>query len=152
MTVYVSPRCVRMSVGTTAEHRKSGSACWARTSDPLINSQQAEPLQANENAGSSRFARTRISQKHPISGHSQGFLCTRYVGLLVSGVHGTRTRKARNPVRTVARNSLINRDLPAAAYHPAHRIGRRLGATQLTSQFAGQAWRVPAGPGKTRGL
>ncbi len=58
MTVYVSPRCVRMSVGTTAEHRMSGSACWARTSDPLINSQQAESLQANQNAGSRGFKRT----------------------------------------------------------------------------------------------
>lgn len=80
MTVYVSPRGARLIVGTTAEHRMNGSACWARTSDPLINSQQAESLQANQNAGSSRFARTRISQKHPISGHFQGFLCTRYVG------------------------------------------------------------------------
>lgn len=57
---------------------------------------------------------------------------------MIGGADGTRTRKARNPVRALARNSLIQRDLPAAAYHPAHRIGRRLGANQLTSRHAGR--------------
>ena len=39
MSVYVLTDRVRLDEARTRKSLKFGSACWARTSDPLINSQ-----------------------------------------------------------------------------------------------------------------
>lgn len=85
MTVYGMRRCVHLIVGTINTAREFGSAFWTRTRDPLINSQRAETLQANENAGFSLFRRTRKSSTYPILGDSWGCLCT-FLTTILRGV------------------------------------------------------------------